>query len=39
VRDARDRDPQVRAVIAADASSRHGSVVKVIDLLLSERVI
>jgi biopolymer transport protein ExbD len=38
VRDARDRDPQVRAVIAADASSRHGSVVKVIDLLRSERV-
>ena len=38
VREARGRDPEVRAVIAADASSRHGSVVKVIDLLRQERV-
>jgi biopolymer transport protein ExbD len=27
------RDPDVRALIAADASSRHGSVVRVVDLL------
>jgi len=38
VQQARDRDPELRAVIAADASSRHGSVVKVIDLLRQERV-
>lgn len=38
VKDARSRDPEVRAVIAADASSRHGNVVKVIDLLRQERV-
>jgi biopolymer transport protein TolR len=38
VREARARDPELRAVIAADASSRHGSVVKVIDLLRQERV-
>ncbi len=38
VRRARSQDPDVRAVIAADASSRHGSVVRVIDLLRQERV-
>ena len=38
VREARGRDPELRAVIAADAGSRHGSVVKVIDLLRQERV-
>jgi len=38
VRAARQRSPEVRAVIAADGSSRHKSVVGVIDLLRKERV-
>jgi len=38
VRAARNRNAHVRAVIAADGSSRHKSVVGVIDLLRQERV-
>ena len=38
VRAARGRSSEVRAVIAADGSSRHKSVVGVIDLLRQERV-
>jgi len=38
VRHAHDADPQVRAVIAADADSAHHSVVHVIDLLRREQV-
>jgi biopolymer transport protein ExbD len=38
VREARRRASDVRVVIAADGSSRHRSVVGVIDLLRSERV-
>jgi biopolymer transport protein ExbD len=38
VRAARGRNAEVRAVIAADGSSRHKSVVGVIDLLRQERV-
>lgn len=38
VRAARERSPEVRAVIAADGSARHKSVVGVIDLLRKERV-
>lgn len=38
IRQARARDPEVRAVIAADTDSRHGSVVQVVDLLRQEQV-
>ncbi len=38
IRKARAADPEVRAVIAADTNSRHGSVVHVIDLLRQEHV-
>ncbi len=38
VREARDRDPEVRAIIAADGRIQHATVVRVIDLLRQERV-
>ena len=38
IRGLRASDPELRAVIAADTNSRHGSVVRVIDLLRQERV-
>jgi biopolymer transport protein ExbD len=38
VRSARDGDPGLRAVIAADTRVRHGRVVRVIDVLRQERV-
>lgn len=38
VRHARSRDPQIRAIIAADQGTRHGQVVVAIDLLRQEGV-
>ncbi len=38
VRDAHERDPELRAVIAADGSASHRNVVHVIDLLRQEHV-
>jgi biopolymer transport protein ExbD len=38
IRGARAKHPELRAVIAADGSSQHRSVVKVIDLLRQEHV-
>jgi biopolymer transport protein ExbD len=38
IRQARTRDPEVRAVIAADGATRHKSVVGVIDVLRREGV-
>ena len=38
VRAAREEDPEVRAIIAADGRSQHANVVRVIDLLRQERV-
>ena len=38
VREAREEDPEVRAIIAADGRIQHANVVRVIDLLRQERV-
>lgn len=38
VRDARSRDPEVRAIIAADGKIQYSNVIQVIDLLRQEQV-